>query len=84
VQAAKLLLSKGADIKATNMKGNTPLHEACHNGKLEILHALLEGGSDVHAKVVVAARVCLVSGMCRDMGALCVVNIRRAWLAQAT
>ena len=64
VQAAKLLLSKGADIKATNMKGNTPLHEACHNGKLDILQALLDGGSDVHAKVALAARVSMSEPCC--------------------
>lgn len=31
------------------MKGNTALHEACHNGKLDVLKTLLDAGSDVKA-----------------------------------
>ena len=44
------LIEKGAAIDARNSDQNTPLHEACHNGHLEVAMALIEKGADVYAR----------------------------------
>eukprot|EP00208_Stichococcus_sp_RCC1054_P003344 CAMPEP_0206141024 /NCGR_PEP_ID=MMETSP1473-20131121/11561_1 /ASSEMBLY_ACC=CAM_ASM_001109 /TAXON_ID=1461547 /ORGANISM="Stichococcus sp, Strain RCC1054" /LENGTH=231 /DNA_ID=CAMNT_0053535419 /DNA_START=189 /DNA_END=880 /DNA_ORIENTATION=+ len=41
--AAKLLLSRGADIDAEDLAGNSPLHLAASSGHLTLLSTLLQG-----------------------------------------
>lgn len=51
--AVKLLLEKGADVKARNHHGQTPLFTAAHNGGADIKAAvllLLEKGADPNAR----------------------------------
>ena len=45
----RLLLEKGADIKATDKRGQTPLYRALGSSHLEVVQLLLEKGADVEA-----------------------------------
>lgn len=45
--AVRLLLEAGANPDAVNPKGDTALHIAAHDGKLEPLRELVAGGADV-------------------------------------
>jgi ankyrin repeat protein len=44
------LLSVGADVNAKDNDGNTPLHEACWKGHVQVFQALLDHGADIEAK----------------------------------
>lgn len=46
LQAAKYLLSKGADPNIVNYLGESPLHQAADTGNLEIAELLLEYSAD--------------------------------------
>ena len=46
----KLLLARGADVKAVNEEGWTALHHAADAGKAEILKILLDKKADVNAR----------------------------------
>jgi ankyrin repeat protein len=48
--AVKLLLEAGANPNAVNAKGDTALHIAAHDGRLESLRELVAGGADVNAR----------------------------------
>ena len=48
--AVKLLLEAGANPNAVSPKGDTALHIAAHDGKLEPLRELVAGGADVNAR----------------------------------
>ena len=48
--AVRLLLEAGANPNAVNPKGDTALHIAAHDGKLEPLRELVAGGADVNAR----------------------------------
>jgi ankyrin repeat protein len=48
--AAKFLLSRGADVNHKCNRDFTPLHKACSSGSLEIVNMLLERGADVNAR----------------------------------
>ncbi len=48
--AVKLLLEAGANPNAVNPKGDTALHIAAHDGRLEVLRELVAGGADVTAR----------------------------------
>ena len=48
--AAKILIDKGADVKAKNTDGNTALHTAAFFCKPEMVALLIENGADVNAK----------------------------------
>jgi hypothetical protein len=50
VDAVKLLLESGANPNAKNRKGDTALHIAAHDGRLEVLRELVAGGADVAAR----------------------------------
>ena len=41
LHAVQLLLSKGADMLISTMRGHTPLHLACYRGNLEMVHLLI-------------------------------------------
>jgi ankyrin repeat protein len=45
-----LLLSKGADVHATDVNGSTPLHHAANMGNLRAAELLIERGADVNAR----------------------------------
>ncbi|CAK9253994.1 unnamed protein product, partial [Sphagnum jensenii] len=50
LDVTKVFLEKGADAKATNKDGNTPLHWAARYGKLEVVKYLVEEkGADAKA-----------------------------------
>jgi ankyrin repeat protein len=49
LDVVKYLVEKGADVKAANNYGNTPLHLAADNCNLDIVKYLLEKGADVKA-----------------------------------
>lgn len=49
LEAAKLLLDRGADINARNLNGQTALMHASFNGYPEMVQLLLEKGADVNA-----------------------------------
>jgi ankyrin repeat protein len=48
--AVKLLLEAGANPNAVSAKGDTALHIAAHDGRLEVLRELVAGGADVNAR----------------------------------
>ena len=47
---AKYLVERGADINKENEYGETPLFEACENGKLVIVKYLIEHGADINKR----------------------------------
>jgi ankyrin repeat protein len=49
VEAALLLIERGADVKAVDSGGYTPLHIAAENGQVAAVKALLARGADPHA-----------------------------------
>jgi len=46
--AARLLLTKGADVNHTNMFGTTPLMFSAHRGVYELVTTLIDSGADTH------------------------------------
>jgi len=44
----RLLLEKGADVNAQNLKGNTALHIATRQGKTDMTHLLITSGAKVN------------------------------------
>jgi ankyrin repeat protein len=50
VEIARLLIDAGADLKAKNSFGGTPLHEAANRGQAEIAELLIAKGADVNAR----------------------------------
>lgn len=48
----KLLLAKGADLRAKDNAGGGALHLAAETGDLEMLHFFLEKGADVNARAL--------------------------------
>ena len=49
IEIVRLLLEKGADINARDIKG-TPLHWAASRGHLEVVRWLVENGADINAR----------------------------------
>lgn len=47
-EIVKLLLEKGADVKAEDKNGRTPLHEACSTGNLDVVKLLLQNSADIN------------------------------------
>jgi len=47
----KFLVSKGADVNATDRNGNTPLHVAAMLPYTDIVQFLVSAGADIHAKI---------------------------------
>lgn len=45
-----LLLEKGARVNSRDNYGNTPLHDACYSGHMDIVIILLEGGANINSK----------------------------------
>ncbi len=50
LEAAKAALELGADVNATNGRGNTALHEAAKLGAVEVARFLVHSGADIKAK----------------------------------
>ena len=50
VDAVNLLLEAGANPNAVTPKGDSALHLAAFDGKLDIVRALAAGGADLHLK----------------------------------
>ena len=50
VDAVNLLLEAGANPNAVTPKGDSALHLAAFDGKLDIVRALADGGADLHLK----------------------------------
>jgi ankyrin repeat protein len=50
-ELVKLLIDRGADVKAKSDLGSTPLHSAAERGNLEIAEILIAHGADVNAKI---------------------------------
>jgi len=48
--AARLFISQGANVHATNAQGETPLHRAAMNDQDGVALVLIENGADVNAK----------------------------------
>ena len=48
MQAAQLLVRAGANVKAKNRYGVTPLYPAAVNGDAEMIKLLLDAGADVN------------------------------------
>jgi ankyrin repeat protein len=46
----RVLRANGADVKARNAQGWTPLHVAAAGGDVAVLTLLLQYGADVHAQ----------------------------------
>ena len=53
-EAASALLDAGADIRATDRGGNTPLHVAAQAGNLVLVKQLLEKGADPNVRTAQA------------------------------
>ena len=49
IESLKSLLENGANIEATDILGQTPLHAASKSGKIESLKFLLEKGANIEA-----------------------------------
>ena len=49
VELVDLLLKAGADAKAANRYGATPLYVACQNGSAPVIERLLKAGADAKA-----------------------------------
>ncbi|MHC9541487.1 MAG: ankyrin repeat domain-containing protein [Vulcanimicrobiota bacterium] len=50
VEMVRMLVSRGADVNATDNLGDTPLHIAARNGRGETARALIEGGAEVNPR----------------------------------
>ena len=50
----RLLIDKGAQVKAKFSNGYTPLHYAAHNGHIAIVLLLCDHGADVEARTTLA------------------------------
>jgi len=50
VEAARLLLARGAEVNAVDKCGETPIHVAAVNGHKELVGLLVAGGADIHAR----------------------------------
>jgi uncharacterized protein len=60
LEIASLLIRAGANVKAANRFGITPLALACTNGNAPIIEALLKAGDDANAIVSVAGDTALM------------------------
>ena len=54
-ETASVLLDGGADIRATDRGGNTPLHIAAQSGNLVLIKQLLDKGADANARTAPAS-----------------------------
>jgi ankyrin repeat protein len=49
IAEVKKLIAEGADVRATNAYGSTPMSEAAIVGNVEVINALLKAGADVNS-----------------------------------
>ena len=50
MRGVKLLLKLGANLNVRNKSGDTPLHIAVEEGRIEIVEILLEAGADIQVE----------------------------------
>lgn len=50
VEAVRVLIENGADVRACEKYGLTPQHFASGWGRVDLAHLLIDGGADVTAK----------------------------------
>jgi ankyrin repeat protein len=48
LKLVKLLLERGVDVNATDLRGCTPLCSACQIGRLDMVKVMVGNGADVH------------------------------------
>lgn len=51
LKMAEVLIKKGADVNAKQMKNITPMHSAAHNGQTDLVQLLVNSGADINAKM---------------------------------
>ena len=66
VETVKFLISRGANIHATDNMRWTALHHAVSSGGFEVTQALVEAGADVNARTFNKATVLMRAVQARD------------------
>ena len=89
VAQVKKLIAEGADVRATNTYGSTPMSEAAIVGNVDVISALLEAGADVESPSADGQTALMVVARSSNVSAARVlikhganVNARESWRAQ--
>jgi len=79
-----MLLDAGADVHARNVEGDTPLHMACHQGKLGALALLLNRGASVNTRSGCGSTPLIDAAQCGDARCIEVLLAAGAHIEVAT